>query len=350
MVVGDYAWDVLIRANAALLAGGDIFGEVQLAPGGSAANTAVWARRCGLPTRFIGKIGNDRFGSLAEEELAGEGVDADWVHSDAHLTGSVAVWIDHQGQRSMISGKGADHYLLPSELPVSLLRRSRHLHLSAWSFFGDPPRAAVRRAAALVKEAGGTVSLDPGSFQMIQEMGAETFFEMTTDLGIDLLFPNAEEGEAMTGETAPERVAAALAARYQGATIALKLDAAGAFILEAGSSDGVQVAPARGRLVDATGAGDAFAGAYLAARWGGASAPAAAAWANRVSAWVIGRIGARPAHDALLLTLLNDMEAGIESGSESDAGSAADSTADSTADAAADAAPDSAPDSADRAG
>src|SRR5690606_1329353 len=133
VVVGDYAWDVLIRANTQLLAGGDIFGEVQLAPGGSAANTAVWARRCGLATRFIGKIGNDRFGSLAEDELAAEGVSADWVHSDAHLTGSVAVWIDHQGQRSMISGKGADHYLLPSEVPVSLLQRARHLHLSAWS-------------------------------------------------------------------------------------------------------------------------------------------------------------------------------------------------------------------------
>src|SRR5690606_38416943 len=129
VVVGDYAWDVLIQANTELLAGGDIYGEVQLAPGGSAANTAVWARRCGLPTRFIGKVGNDRFGRLAEEELVDEDVGAVWLHSDTHHTGSVAVWIDHTGQRSMVSGKGADHYLLPSELPVSLLRRARHLHL-----------------------------------------------------------------------------------------------------------------------------------------------------------------------------------------------------------------------------
>lgn len=309
MVVGDYAWDVLIRANTELLAGGDIFGEVQLAPGGSAANTAVWAQRCGLPTRFVGKIGHDRFGSLAEAELAGEAVGTDWVHSDAHLTGSVAVWIDHQGQRSMISGKGADHYLLPSELPVSLLRRARHLHLSAWSFFGDPPRAAARRAAEIVREAGGSVSFDPGSFQMIQELGAEAFYAMTTDLKLDLLFPNSEEGQAMTGETTPERVAAALAERYPGATIALKLDAAGAFVLEAGESQGVHVAPAKGRLVDATGAGDAFAGAYLAAQWHGASAVAAAGWANRVSAWVIGRIGARPKPNAQLSALLTSLAA-----------------------------------------
>src|SRR5690606_7693939 len=120
VVVGDYAWDVLIQANTELLAGGDIYGEVQLAPGGSAANTAVWARRCGLPTRFVGKVGNDRFGRLAQEELGEEDVGAVWLHSDTHHTGSVAVWIDHTGQRSMVSGKGADHYLLPGELPVRL--------------------------------------------------------------------------------------------------------------------------------------------------------------------------------------------------------------------------------------
>ena len=47
VVVGDVVWDVLIRTNTQLLRGGDTFGEVELAPGGSAANAAVWARRCG---------------------------------------------------------------------------------------------------------------------------------------------------------------------------------------------------------------------------------------------------------------------------------------------------------------
>ena len=298
MVVGDYAWDVLIRANSQLLSGGDIFGEVQLAPGGSAANTAVWARRCGQPTRFVGKVGHDRFGVLARQELEAEGVEADWLITDAHLTGSVAVWIDHQGQRSMVSGKGADHYLLPSELPTEVLRGADHLHLHGWSFFGDPPRAAVRRAAAVAKEAGATLSFDPGSFQMIQEMGLDAFIALTADLGVDLLFPNAEEGQVLTGETDPERVAARLAELYPGAMIALKLDANGSYLLESGT--GTHLQPAPGRLVDATGAGDAYAGTFLAAWLAGKTAKEAAALANRVSAWVIGRVGARPERDAQL--------------------------------------------------
>ena len=86
----------------------------------------------------------------------------------------------------MVSGKGADHYLLPEDLPRDVLTRARHLHLSAWSFFTDPPRAAVREAARLVVGGGGTLSLDPGSFQMIDEMGVDEFVGMTADLGVDV--------------------------------------------------------------------------------------------------------------------------------------------------------------------
>ncbi len=318
VVVGDYAWDVLIQANTELLAGGDIYGEVQLAPGGSAANTAVWARRCGLPTRFVGKVGNDRFGRLAQEELVDEDVRAVWLHSDTHHTGSVAVWIDHAGQRSMVSGKGADHYLLPSELPLRLLRRARHVHLSAWSFFGDPPRAAARRAAQVAKEAGATLSFDPGSFQMIREMGVDAFVGCTADLGFDLLFPNAEEGEVLTGETDPERVCRRLVELYPGAAVALKQDAEGAYFHAGGR--GTAIGPAPGRLVDATGAGDAFAGAFLAAWLRGVTPVRAAALANSVSAWVIERVGARPAPDRALVPALAAFDEAVREAGWDEAG------------------------------
>lgn len=302
VVVGDYAWDVLIRTNSPLQTGGDVFGEVQLAPGGSAANTAVWARRCGLEVRFVGKIGNDSFGQLAVEELRAEGLAADWLRSDAHLTGSVAVWIDQVGERSMVSGKGADHYLLPSELPVATLRAAKNLHLHGWSFFGDPPRAAARRAAALAREGGGRVSFDPGSFQMISQMGVAAFLDQTTDLGADLIFPNLEEGQVLSGERDPEEICARLHELYRGALVVLKLDEAGCYVYENGV--GTYLGAASARLVDSTGAGDSFAGAFLAAWLQGAAPVAAAELANRVSAWVVERVGARPRPDEALAALL----------------------------------------------
>lgn len=303
VVVGDAVWDVLIRTNTVLLTGGDTYGEVELAPGGSAANAAVWARRCGLPTTFVGKVGRDRFGALVEADLHDEGVEAYLIRTDAHLTGSVAVWIDHTGQRSMVSGKGADHALLPQELPRPMIRAGRHLHLSAWGLFSDPPRSAACAAAAVAREACATLSLDPASFQMIDTIGVDTFLETTTGLGIDVLFPNAEEAATLAGPGTPEAMAARLAERYPGALIALKLDADGALVLPPGGEPR-RIPPQVNRLVDATGAGDAFAGAFLSRWLRGAEPAEAARFAVGVSEWVIQHVGARPSPDDALRAYL----------------------------------------------
>lgn len=302
-VVGDFAWDVLIRTNSELLRGGDTFGEVMLTPGGSAANVAVWASRAGMRTEFVGKIGRDRFGQLAQEDLERERVGIHFVETDAHLTGSVAVFVDHTGERSMVSGHGADFYLLPSELPRTAISTARHLHLTAWSFFVDPPRAAARAAARLATSAGATLSFDPGSFQMIGEMGVPQFLAVTQDLGIDILLPNKEEGSMLTGGlTDPDEIAPALAELFPGALIMLKLDADGSLVYENGSA--TRIPAGTNNLVDATGAGDSFAGGFLAHYLEHGDAVAAARFATTISAWVIEHLGARPEADARLRSLL----------------------------------------------
>lgn len=96
-VVGDFAWDVLIGTNSELLKGVDTFGEVPMMPGGSGADVTVWAARCGIATHFVGKVGRDRMGQRAVENLDQEGVGHDLVESDSNPTGSVAVFVDHTG-------------------------------------------------------------------------------------------------------------------------------------------------------------------------------------------------------------------------------------------------------------
>lgn len=301
-VLGDFAWDVLIRTNTELLKGGDTFGEVVLMPGGSAANVAVWAERCGVPTAFVGKVGRDRLGQMAIENLDNEGVTHHLVESDSNVTGSVAVFVDHTGERSMVSGHGADFDLLPSELPRQVVQSAGHLHLTAWSFFTDPPRTAARVAAELASVSGATLSFDPGSFQMIEHMGVEQFLAVTHDIGIDVFLPNKEEGGVLTGESDPEMIAKELDRLYPSALVILKLDADGALVWEDGAAR--HIPPATNKLVDATGAGDSFAGAFLARHLRGWSAVEAARFATTISAWVIEHPGARPAPDRRLSTLL----------------------------------------------
>lgn len=301
-VLGDYAWDVLIRTNSELLRGGDTFGEVVLLPGGSAANVAVWASRAGTAVTFVGKIGRDQMGMLAREELNRERVEHRLIETDAHVTGSVAVFVDHTGERSMVSGHGADFYLLPSELPRQSIAGASHLHLTAWSFFTDPPRSAAREAARIAKSSGATISFDPGSFQMIGDMGVENFLDVSTDLGVDVFFPNKEEAAVLTGSSDPEVAAERLSHLFGGALIVMKLDADGALVCGNGSIH--RVPPTSNRLVDATGAGDSFAGAFLSRWLKGADPVEAAEFAVGVAEWVIEHPGARPAPDAALSAVL----------------------------------------------
>src|SRR5690625_6269867 len=99
------------------------------------------------------------------------------------------------------------HFLLPSELPRQVISEAGCLHLTAWSFFTDPPRAAAREAARIARQAGVPISFDPASFQMIHETGLNAFLKGTADLGISVLLPNYEEGNVLTGETEPEAIA-----------------------------------------------------------------------------------------------------------------------------------------------
>lgn len=301
-VLGDFAWDVLIRTNSELLPGGDSFGEVMIAPGGSAANVAVWASRCGLKTTFVGKVGRDRFGQMAADNLAWENVDAHLIGTSEHRTAAVSVWIDHQGQRSMVSGQGADFYLLTSELPVSIFKNTRHLHLSAWSLFRDPPRSASRMAAKTVKGSGGTVSLDPASFQIIGEIGPDKFMSYIRDLNIDIFFPNFEEGRVLSGEKNPKAIIKKLSEMMPGAIIGLKLDSNGAMILD--DVKLTHIPSATNTIIDATGAGDSFAGAFLTKYLNGADISVSGKYAVKISGWVVNHISARPHSDDALEKLI----------------------------------------------
>lgn len=301
--LGDLTWDVLAKPDTMLLPGGDTTGRMELSGGGSAANLAVWARRAGFPATFVGKIGKDRFGELATAELLAEGVDTELTLTSEHPTGVILALIDRRGQRAMLTGKGADWELLPDELPLAVLRGARHLHLTAWSLFRDPPRAAALKAAHTAKQAGASLSLDPGSFQMIQQLGRENFLRIVDHVPFDVIFPNDDEARAMSGYNDPQDALTWFRKHYPEALVVLKMDEDGVLI-EGPEQRRVQVAATNDKLMDATGAGDSFGGAFLAGWLTHGDAHRAARVAVQVGGWVVSRFGARPPADAELRSRL----------------------------------------------
>ncbi|HNP70449.1 MAG TPA: sugar kinase [Kouleothrix sp.] len=302
IAIGDLVWDVLVKPYTMLLPGGDTTGRIALAPGGSAANVATWIARVGMPAGFVGKVGADVFGDLVVGDLEREQVAAYVSRTTEHDTGVILVLIDRAGQRSMVTNQAADFQLMPADLPLDALRASSHVHITAWSLFTDPPRAAALRAAQVAKAAGATVSFDPASYQMIREMGHDRFARITAALPVDILFPNREEGQALTGEHAPEQIAQELFERHNGAVIVLKLDKDGCFVK---AGDHAQHYPTGdGPVIDATGAGDAFDGAFLARYLRDGDLAGAARFANDIGSWVVARYGARPPIDDELRAIL----------------------------------------------
>ena len=302
VAVGDLVWDVVVKPNTLLLPGGDTTGQIALMPGGSAANVSVWVARVGGEAGFIGSIGADFFGDAIARDLEAEGVQSWLTHIQERNTGVILVLLNEAGERSHVTNQGADFVLQSTDLPEDILRTARHVHLTAWSLFTDPPRAAALDAARIASTGKATISLDPGSFQMINEMGRDTFLQMFDGLQIDIVLPNRDEATALTGEQEPERAAQVLHSYFPHALIALKLDAEGCYIL---GPNGIHREPAVPVVaVDTTGAGDAFDATFITRYLQTNSVEQAAQFANKVSAWVVTHTGARPPIDKELRDIL----------------------------------------------
>ncbi|MEY9938326.1 sugar/nucleoside kinase (ribokinase family) [Streptacidiphilus sp. MAP5-52] len=124
-------------------------------------------------------------------------------------------------------------------------------------------------------------------------LGPARFLELVGG-GVDMLLPNLDEARLLSGATDPERAAVLLAERT-GSLIAVKLGPRGALLAGPEGLLGRVPAPALERpAVDTTGAGDAFAGALLAARLAGTDPLRAAAHACAAGARAVQRQGARP--------------------------------------------------------
>lgn len=302
VAVGDLVWDVLAQPDTILLPGGDTTGRIALAPGGSAANVATWVARLGAPAAFVGAVGTDAFGDLIVADLAREGVQGHITRTPNHDTGVIVVMIDKAGQRSMITNQGADFHLYPEHIPVAVIQQAAHVHITAWSLFSDPPRAAALYAAQIAKAAGATVSFDPASYQMIREMGRDTFDAIIAQLPIDIILPNRDEGMILTGEREPLLIARALRKRFKDAVVVLKLDKDGCVISAPGYEHHHTTYEVP--VIDATGAGDSFNAGFLSSYLRDGDLAQAAQLANNLGSWVVSHFGARPAVDDQFFQLI----------------------------------------------
>jgi sugar/nucleoside kinase (ribokinase family) len=283
LVIGDIAWDVLMRPSGDLVWGADVFGHVDLLPGGSAANVAVWARRLGADVTLVGLIGEDRYGDLMRAHLDREGV-ADFVRVVAGgETMRIGVVVRPDAEHAFVTDHSHPLRLSEDDLPASLLDRADAVFLNGYAVFMAGSASFASTLLAEARRRGVLVTFDPSSFSLIRTYGASRLLD---EIGhLDILLANRHEAGALV----PGRPEADLLSYASLAVVKRGADGATAL----GGDATLSVAAEPITVVDTTGAGDAFDAAFLVEFLAHRDLARALTAANRLGGHVASRLGAQ---------------------------------------------------------
>lgn len=231
-----------------------------VAPGGKGANQAVAAARLGAPVRLVGARGDDPYGELCAAALARDGIDltAVVVHAGTP-TGVALICVDDAGNNQILALPGANALVAPPS-PCGA---------AVWLCQGEIPAAAVEGTLAAARADGALAICNPSPINAIDPELVGRF---------DLAVVNELEHDALRGHL-PARVVLTRGAR-------------GALLLPSGE----EIPAIAARVVDTTGAGDAFAGALAAGLAGGMDLTAALRLAAVAAGLSVEREGCQPSY------------------------------------------------------
>ncbi|RAI60259.1 sugar kinase [Roseicella frigidaeris] len=253
--------------------------------GGDTSNAAICAARQGARVGYVTAIGTDRPGESFLRLWATEGVDAGTVRRDPEApTGLYVVTHDADGHAFTFyrSNSAASRYG-PRDVPEEAIRKARILHVSGISqAISTSACDAVFHAIAIAKSAGVKLSYDTNLRASLWPAARAAAVIHAAIAQADIALPSLDDARALTGLEAPDAIAD-FYLRLGCPLVLLKLGREGVMVASAGA-ERVRIAPHRVAAVDATGAGDAFAGALLARLLAGDDAVSAARYANACAA------------------------------------------------------------------
>ncbi len=300
VVLGDITVDVLAHIPGLPNVGEDcLVPKLELHCGGVGANTAIALSNWGVGVTLLGCIGRDSFGEIALDFLKNAQVDIFCIQrTDRAMTGLMYIAVNPDGQRTIFGSRGANAVVTSASGP-DCVEGAQGAHLVGYSFLSSSVGQFAEQILETAHQQDTWVSLDVG-MAASREI-PEKILQLARK--VDILFVSLDETIALTGKrdrfdafqwfepgSAPE--------------IVMKLGAEGCMVEENGAIrevPGFSVA-----AVDTTGAGDAFAAAFLRARlhnWPAADAALLANAGGAAAACVMGAGEAMPAPREILRVL-----------------------------------------------
>jgi ribokinase len=281
-VCGSLNMDVVVQSGRRPVAGETVLGaKVSLLPGGKGSNQAIAAARLGARVAMLGAVGNDAFGKSLREVLADNGVDGSGVRVVRGQTTGVAVIQVVAGDNAITGASGANMHFKPAMV-----------------------RRMPRRSEIWIAQFETPLATTEAVFRMARSVGARTILNLAPMVPhparllklSDIAVLNEIELAQATGAKITARssqLAIAAACRSLGAgTVIATLGGRGSIIV---SPEGVTALPAfKAKVIDTTGAGDCFVGAFAARLASGANLIDAARYANAAASCSVEKLGATP--------------------------------------------------------
>ncbi|MDW3225385.1 MAG: ribokinase [Paracoccaceae bacterium] len=297
-VLGVFVADTAYRADRMPRMGETIMGNTfSLGPGGKGSNQAVASAKIGADTHMISKLGQDDFAKLALETWAKAGVIAHVDQISQSYTGAAYIFIEEStGDNAIIIAPGAAALISVADVDAKAdLIKGSDVFVTQL----EQPMEAAVRALEIAHEAGVTTILNPAPAATLPD-GMLALCDYAT--------PNETECEALTGiavDSEADALRAAEALCDLGVkTPVITMGERGAYL----HGHGLVPAVSAGKVVETTGAGDAFNGGFAAALSEGKTALEAVKFGCATAGISVTRAGTAPAMpsraevDALLTT------------------------------------------------
>ena len=261
--------------------------------GGSAANSVVGVAALGARPAFIGRVADDQLGQVFRHDILAAGVHYATPASPAgDPTGRCLILVTPDGDRTMNTYLGACQQLSEADIDPDLVAASGILYLEGYLWDPPVPRAAMQKAIAIARAQGRKVAFTLSDVFCVN--GHRAAFQELLAGHVDLMFANENEARALYG-TDDLDIALAEMARHACISVITRSEK-GAVVLAQGQR--IEVPAARvEHVVDTTGAGDLFAGGFMAALVQGRDLATCARTGCIAAAEIISHYGARPEAD-----------------------------------------------------
>ncbi|MDY6834480.1 MAG: carbohydrate kinase family protein [Chloroflexota bacterium] len=284
-VIGDAFFDVCVPTHH-LVKGGAFSRNISISPGGT-ANVSVWASRLGIISKFIGKVGNDPLGHAFRNDLKNEKVADLTLTDNIHSTGICVSLIDEEGNRTMVTSRGANDHWVIGEMEglLGYIEGCKILYTVGYSLISERNAMVLETLVRSAKEKGSEIWFNPGAYNII----GDRCISFMSNL-VDVLILNLDEGRFLTGEDSVITIIDALSKKV--ATVIMTLGEKGSVASSTKEyvlSDSIHVSP----VVDTTGAGDAFTAGFISARMTQCDLKQSCELAHLLAAQVIQRPGGR---------------------------------------------------------